>query len=303
MTGKLTLSVLAAATLACGAAAKEIKLLTIGNSFSDSAFVYLPQVAESAGDKVVMDRANIGGCPLDKHWKLVEQSEADPSVKPYYKKYTLRDKLEAQKWDVVTIQQYSGDSWRPETYVPYAKNLQAYVKKYAPQAELLMQQTWAYRFDDGRYKQWKMNQQEMFEKLVAAYDKAAADLGIRVIRTGEAVQLARETQPVKYVPYDTEALKKLKHPAVLPSQEGSLVFGYKWDTRKNKETGEEEWFIKNDPAHLNNRGRYLQACLWYGFLFDKPTSEIKFAPKELTAEDAAFLRATAQKILDARKKK
>ena len=302
MTGKLTLSVLAAAAVACGAAAKEIKLLTIGNSFADSAFVYLPQVAESAGDKIVMDRANIGGCPLGKHWKLVEQSEADPSVKPYYKKFTLRDKLEAQKWDIVTIQQYSGDSWRPESYEPYAKNLQAYVKKYAPQAELVMQQTWAYRFDDGRYKQWKMGQKEMYEKLVAAYDQAAKELGVRLIPTGEAVQLARETQPVKYVPYDPEALKALKYPAELPSQEGSMVFGYKWSKRKNRETGAEEWYIQNDPAHLNNRGRYLQACLWYGFLFGKPTSEIKFVPKELTAEDAAFLRAAAQKVLDAHRK-
>ena len=38
MTGKLTLSILAAATLTFGAAAKEVKLLTIGNSFADRAF-------------------------------------------------------------------------------------------------------------------------------------------------------------------------------------------------------------------------------------------------------------------------
>lgn len=63
MTGKLTLSILAAAALTFGAAAKEVKLLTIGNSFADSAFKFLPKVAESAGDKVIMDRANIGGCP------------------------------------------------------------------------------------------------------------------------------------------------------------------------------------------------------------------------------------------------
>ena len=49
MTGKLTLSILAAATLTFGAAAKEVKLLTIGNSFADSAFKFLPKVAESAG--------------------------------------------------------------------------------------------------------------------------------------------------------------------------------------------------------------------------------------------------------------
>ena len=299
MTGKLTLSILAAAALTFGAAAKEVKLLTIGNSFADSAFKFLPKVAESAGDKVIMDRANIGGCPLDKHWKLVEK---DPAVKPYYRKYTLRDKLEAQKWDFVTIQQASHLSWKPESYMPYAKNLQEYVKKYAPQAELVIQQTWAYRFDDNRLKSWKMSQREMFDKLVDAYDQAAAGLGIRLIPTGEAVQLARETQPVKYVEYDREALKSLKYPDPLPSEAGSFAVGMSWGSRKNKATGENERYIYNDPAHLNDRGRYLQACVWYGFFFDKPTSEIKFVPEGITEEDAAFLRATAQKVLDARKK-
>ena len=75
-----------------------------------------------------------------------------------------------------------------------------------------------------------------------------------------------------------------------------------WGSRKNKATGENERSIYNDPAHLNDRGRYLQACVWYGFFFDKPTSEIKFVPEGITEEDAAFLRATAQKVLDARKK-
>ena len=186
--------------------------------------------------------------------------------------------------------------------MPYARNVQEYVKKYAPQAELVIQQTWAYRFDDNRLKSWKMSQREMFDKLVDAYDQAAAGLGIRLIPTGEAVQLARETQPVKYVEYDREALKSLKYPDPLPSEAGSFAVGMSWGSRKNKATGENERYIYNDPAHLNDRGRYLQACVWYGFFFDKPTSEIKFVPEGITEEDAAFLRATAQKVLDARKK-
>lgn len=301
MRGKLVLAICAATALTLGAAAKEVKLLTIGNSFADSAFVYLPKVAESAGDKIVMDRANIGGCPLEKHWKLVEQSEADPTFKPYHKKFTLREKLESNKWDFVTIQQASHFSWKPETFQPYAKNLQEYVKKYAPQAELLMQQTWAYRFDEGRLASWKISQKEMFEKLVAAYDKAAKELGIRQIPTGEAVQLARETQPVKYVEYDLEAVKQLKYPDALPSENGSFVSGLWWATKKDKKTGTEEKSIGKDAAHLNKRGQYLQACLWYALLFDKPTSEIKFVPEGITAEDAAFIRETAQKALDAHK--
>ncbi|MBS1370357.1 MAG: DUF4886 domain-containing protein [Lentisphaeria bacterium] len=309
MTGKFTLSILAAAALTFGAAGKEIKLLTIGNSFADSAFRYLPQVAESAGDKIIMERANIGGCPLNKHWDLVEKAEKNPSQKTYVQyrntpkeeHFTLKEKLQARPWDFVTIQQASHLSWKPESYQPYAKNLQEYVKKYAPDAELVMQQTWAYRFDDNRYRSWKIDQQKMFEELVKAYDKAASELGIRLIPTGEAVQLARETQAVKYVPYDTEAVKSLKYPDKLPSEAGSFAGGMYWRKEKDRKTGETRWILKNDPAHLNRRGEYLQACLWYGFFFDKPTSEIKFVPKEVTPEDAAFLRDVAQKALDARK--
>ena len=69
----------------------------------------------------------------------------------------------------------------------------------------------------------------------------------------------------------------------------------------DRKTGEIRWVRRNDPAHLNRRGEYLQACLWYAFFFDKPTSEIKFVPEGITPEDAAFLRDVAQKALDARK--
>ena len=298
MRGKLALSIFAAAAVTCGAAAKEIKLLTIGNSFADSAFVYLPQVTASAGDKIVMERANIGGCPMSKHWKFVEKSEADPTFKPYYGKYSLRDKLQSKKWDIVTIQQVSGESWKPESYEPYAKNLQNYVKKYAPQAELLMQETWAYRADEFRLHNWKISQRQMYDRLRAAYRKAAAELGVRLIPTGDAVQLARETETEKYVPFDYDAVQKLKHPDPLPfSEKGSFINGLQWRKRKDRKTGETKWYLYSD-IHLNKRGQYLQACVWYGFLFGRPTSEIKFVPKGITPEDAAFLRATAQKALD-----
>lgn len=289
---------LLAMSLAGFAGAKEISVLTIGNSFADSVFGYLPKIAESAGDNIILERANIGGCSLEKHWKLVEQSEADPDFKPYYKKFNLKEKLQSRKWDVVTLQQVSSQSWQPESFEPWLRSLYEYVKKYAPDAEVVIQQTWAYRFDDKRLGTWKIDQQEMYRKLTAAYRKAANDLGVRLIPAGDAVQLARETQPKPYVPYDPAVLKTLKHPDPLPSEEGSFAVGFSW--KKDKEG---KYVIANDPSHLNKRGQYLQACVWYGFLFGKPVSGIKFTPKEVSGEDAAFLRETAQKALDAGSKK
>ncbi len=294
---KVMLALWAASWLAL-AGASEISVLTIGNSFADSVFGYLPEIAASAGDKIILERANIGGCPMDKHWALVEKSEADPTFKPYYGKFSLKEKLQSRKWDVVTIQQVSSKSWQPDSFNPYARNLYDYVKKYAPGAEVVIQQTWAYRFDDPRLAKWKIGQEEMYKRLTDAYNKAAAELKVRQIPTGDAVQLARQTQPKPYVPYAPAVLKNLKHPAPLPSEQGSFARGFSWIKDK-----EGNYVIKNDPAHLNKRGEYLQSCVWYGFLFGKPTSDIKFVPKEISAEDARFLRETARKALDARLKK
>ncbi len=289
---KRFLCLVAAVVVGLSLSAREIKILTVGNSFADSACHFLPAVAKSAGDSVEIVRANIGGCTMNRHWTLVEQCEKDPNLKPYYGKYSLKDRLLAGKWDIVTIQQGSHESWRPECYEPYARNLYDYIKKYAPQAEVVIQQTWAYRADDGRLKSWKITPEEMYEKLSAAYAKVAKELDCRVIPTGFAVDLARKAQPVKDLPPDPETLRNLKRPA-LPDQTWTLVRGYYW-----RKDGKGEWRLTLDPSHLSQRGEYLQACVWYGLLFGQPVSRVTFVPKGMTAEDAAFLRGIAQKALD-----
>lgn len=98
----------------------------------------------------------------------------------------------------------------------------------------------------------------------------------------------------KYVPYDPAVLKGLQYPAELPSEAGSLAAGVYW--QKGKDGSHR---LRIDGAHLNRRGEYLQACLWFAFFFNRPTSEITFVPSEITPEDAKFLRETAQKALDA----
>ena len=75
-----------AAVLCCaaGVQAQELKVLTIGNSFADSVFEFLPKIVQSVPDcQLVLERANIGGCTLERHWREVEKSEKDPNYKPY----------------------------------------------------------------------------------------------------------------------------------------------------------------------------------------------------------------------------
>ena len=273
-----------------------LRILTIGNSFTDSLTFCFSEVVESAGCGLLFDRANHGGCELRRHWSYIEFEERDAVVRMYQEpRVKLRSILQREPWDVVTIQQASHESWNPDSYQPYASNICAHVRKYAPQAEVVIQQTWAYRADDPRIMPggaWGFDQTGMYERLTGAYRKLASELNLRVIPTGYAVQLAREEQSLHFRNYDPALLDSLHWPD-LPQQAGSLV-GRMWWCKD----GNGKLKIGRDTIHLNARGQYLQACVWFAFLYGRRTSEITFVPKVIGDSDAEFLWKTAQKAVD-----
>ncbi|MEZ0273990.1 MAG: DUF4886 domain-containing protein, partial [Roseimicrobium sp.] len=131
---------------------KTVRLLTIGNSFSANATKHLAEIAKAGGNTLIHRPLVIGGSSMQVHWDkamLHEKNPQDPKGL-YTFKQGLKAVLAADKWDYVTIQQASIKSHDLATYQPYATQLRDYVKKYAPQAELLVHETWAYRKDDPR---------------------------------------------------------------------------------------------------------------------------------------------------------
>ena len=276
--------------------AAEIKVLTIGNSFTWSLRKDLPAVVNAQGDKITLAFANHGGCTIQKHWRYASEEEAKEDVKRYKyknKPAKLRDILAAEKWDIITIQQASPLSWKKGSFYPELDKLVVYVKKYAPNSEIVFQQTWAYRIDDSRLKKWG-GQKAMYKGIFDNYVEAADKFGFRVIPAGLAVELAREAQPVKFVPVPNDQLEKAKsNRKAKVSQPGSLCVGWRWT--KNRKTKAPEF--KCDSIHLNRRGEYLQACVWYGFLFNKSPLDIKYKNEAITEEDAVMLRKCADKAL------
>ena len=79
----------------------------------------------------------------------------------------------------------------------------------------------------------------------------------------------------------------------LPSQAGDPVGNISW----GKDAADGELHLRKDPNHLNIRGKYLQACVWFAFLYGKSPEETAkyFQPEEIGNSDAAFLRAMAEK--------
>lgn len=273
---------------------KSVKVLTIGNSFTDSLAEYFPKAAGSAGCELKIHFADFGGCELERHWSYIQAEEQSEICRIYNGGRKLKTTLSAVDWDYVTIQQASHASWNWDTYLPFAQNIHDFVKKYAPGAEILIQQTWAYHPYDPRIRpggEWGFDQQGMYERLTECYLKLASLLDLRIIPTGYAVQKYREQHPFLFKNFDTAQFASFRWPD-LPPMAGELAGALRW-----AKSAEGKLFIAPDFIHLNERGRYLQSCVWFAFLFGRSAKEIKFVPEVIDNDDAAQLRETADRAV------
>ena len=271
-----------------------LRLLVIGNSFSQNATRYLPQLAMEKGHYLIIGRAEIGGCPLKKHWELVEMALANPTdlkAKPYNGK-SLRILLSDCKWDVVTMQQYSMNSGFEQSYMPYAEKLYQLIKELQPNARILLQQTWAYRSDSKDFTRisetdFAKNEKEMWEKSRAAYHKVSQLLNLKIIPVGDAFWEVSSDSRWAYKVDSKFDFSNQIYPN-LPNQTNSLHRGYYWD--KNKK-------LIFDAHHANEAGCYLGSLIWNAILFNESPTNIKFTPTEVPADFAWHLRKVAKSVI------
>ena len=290
---------------------KSLKVLMIGNSFSICLLQQFPQVAKAMDVQLDLCSMFIGGCSFERHWQNVEKA-GDPDFLPYgigwnytscdnaaapivkaIRKVDRTDRktgkahkqsgsnipqmLVADRWDIVTIQQASHFSWQPDSYHPYADNLVNKIRELAPQAEIVVQETWSYTPWDGRFKKWGIDQNEMYAKLHAAYGDFAKANGFMVIPVGTAVQLYRKALPVVY----TEN-----------SFGGDPCGSAKFEQQPNG-----KWKPKGDVFHFNREGHYLQALVWAASLYGVDVTKCPYKPDFLDAARAEKMKACAMKAV------
>ena len=278
--------------------AKTVRLLTVGNSFSANATHYLSDLAKARGNVLIHQPIVVGGAALELHWGRAERHEKDPQdAAGLYGKRSLKQELASEPWDVVTIQQASIKSHDVATYRPFAKQLREYIKQHAPQAEVLIHQTWAYRCDDPRFSVAKpklgepANQAEMYRLLTDAYTTIAEELELRRIPVGDAFYLA-DTDPQRGYQPDKSYDFQQKEPTTLPNQTHSLHVG--WRLTKEKDGSQK---LTMDGHHANSAGEYLGACVWYEVLFGDSAVGNEFIPTGLEKDHARFLQETACKAV------
>ncbi len=277
---------------------KKLRLFIIGNSFSQNATAFLPDIAKEANVSLTIGRAELGGCTLERHWKHAEKAEANPEDKEGkpYKGKSLRMLLSEGTWDVVTIQQASIYSVDVNTYRPYAKKLYDYIKSIQPNAKVVLHQTWAYRWDASTFKKEGRSplledDKAMWESSRAAYHTIAKELGVQIMPVGDAFRKIVANSKFAYNKDKDYNFAKPEYPKV-PVQTNSLHGGYFWS--KNK--------LAHDANHANDAGKFLGALVWYASLFQGSPEDIKFVPEKVSSEFAVQLKKVAGQVVKGKNK-
>ena len=174
-----------------------MKILSIGNSFSQDAQRYLHRLAKADGSAIKAVNLYIGGCSLYRHYiNMLDDNAAydfEFNGEKTGIKVSIRQALVSDSWDYITLQQVSHQSARPESYSPYIEALADYVRKYCPHAKILMHETWAY--EDGSVKLEGLGDfataEDMLSAIVDSYKLAAEKIGAAgIIPSGECMMAA-----------------------------------------------------------------------------------------------------------------
>ena len=211
---------------------QTLKVLAIGNSFSNNTTDYLYDIAIAEGmTDVTIGRLYIGGCSLERHVRCAKENSTEYK---YYKNNsghweltesaTLLYGLQDEEWDIITLQQSSGNSGQSDSYDGYLEELITYVNanKTNPEAKLVWHMTWAYQGDSNHkdFARYGNNQDTMYRSIVAAnQSKILTNNAFSgLIPVGTAVQNARTSYLGDMLTVDGYHLNEL----------GKLIGAYAW---------------------------------------------------------------------------
>jgi len=160
----------------------SLKILAVGNSFSDDALNWLYQIAKAKGiDCVSMANAYIGGCSINTHYNNILSSKAaytfkyiSDSTNGSWKSeasQTLEYCLTKENWNLITVQQASGSSGVTDTYSNLG-NVVSWINqnKTNPFADLAWHMTWAYQQNSTHsdFAKYNGDQMTMYNAIVDA---------------------------------------------------------------------------------------------------------------------------------------
>ena len=246
--------------------AKLVKVLAIGNSFSqDAVEQYLYELAAAQGDSLVIGNAYIGGCSIDTHYdNLINKKPAYVyrkvvgGVKAVRNKATLQSIIRDEQWDIITLQQASQLSGISSSFSNLAQ-LKRLILSYTSNlhVQFMWHMTWAYAesLTEERFAPYDYDQRKMYSAIVGTMQNVLPSVGgfVRIIPSGIAIQLAR----------------------------------YRLGDVLNR-----------DGYHLSyTLGRYTAACTWCEVLTGRIIDGNRYWPATISAEEATICQEAAHEAV------
>lgn len=247
---------------------ENIKVLAIGNSFSEDALTYLRDISVAGGSTLDLYHLVIGGSSLEQHWRNAERNtpaytfvrKEEQNISESGK--TLAYGLEYEEYDYIVIQQVSGLSGIADSYEPYLSNLISYIRGFNTDAVLMIHQTWAYEKNSTHvdFPRYNKNQETMYEQINTAVNIAAETHGLNIIPCGEAVHKARENA--------------------------------RFDIEKGGVS------LCRDGYHMADAGRVLLGLVWNGVFTGNTAADNPFKLDNISAEDMKILKEAADYAIE-----
>ena len=179
-----------------------LKILAIGNSFSDDAMEYVYQVAKDAGvENIKLGNMFIGGCSLATHLNNAQNNKGAYTYRTNtngtwssVNSVSIKTAVESDDWDFITFQQVSGYSGIADSYDDLYELIKI-VEPLNPSARLAWHMTWAYKTGSGHadFAKYNNDQMTMYNAIVNAVNTKILTIdNIEVvIPAGTAVQNVR----------------------------------------------------------------------------------------------------------------
>lgn len=245
------------------------KILVIGNSFSNDALTYFYDIVSDnqIEPNLILGHIDIGGSSLEIHrtnaltdYKGFSYQKTTSSGNDTLLFYTMKQVLQDEAWDIVTIQQVSGKSGVLNTYNPYLNDLVNFIKKYALNQDVKVgfHMTWAYQETSTHqdFVNYSNNQVLMYESIVYVMENLIA-----------------KKSDINYIIPSGTAIQNLRN---------SLI-------------GDN---LTRDGYHLNQLGQYAVGIAWIKYLFDVDLETLKIFDNKVTEEEYGAIKEAVENMID-----
>ncbi len=181
-----------------------LKILAIGNSFSDDSMNHVYNIAKAAGvQKIYLGNLYYAGCTLSQHLSFGKNNETKYEYRVNTngtwvttKDYKMVDAVKDENWDFISFQQGSTYSGQADTY-DKLDDLMDFVEPLCtnPKVKFAWHMTWAYQHDctHSGFANYDNDQMTMYNAILSAVQNKIVtnDRIVKIIPNGTAIQNAR----------------------------------------------------------------------------------------------------------------